>query len=36
LIKPKLPPMPIVAVHTRDQTDTINIVKAVLFKISPI
>ena len=30
--KPKLPPMPIVAVHTRDQTDTINIVKEFYLK----
>lgn len=30
--KPKLPPMPIVAVHTRDQTDTINIVKQFYLK----
>lgn len=30
--KPKLPPMPIVAVHTRDQTDTVNIVKEFYLK----
>lgn len=30
--KPKLPPMPIVAVHTREQTDTINIVKQFYLK----
>ena len=30
--KPKVPPMPIVAVHTRDQTDTINIVKQFYLK----
>ena len=30
--KSKLPPMPIVAMHTRDQTDTINIVKQFYLK----
>ena len=30
--KPKLPPMPIIAMHTRDQTDTINIVKQFYLK----
>lgn len=31
-IKSKLPPMPIIAMHTRDQTDTINIVKQFYLK----
>jgi hypothetical protein len=30
--KPKVPPMPIIAVHTREQTDTINIVKQFYLK----
>jgi len=30
--KPKLPPMPIIAMHTRDQSDTINIVKQFYLK----
>lgn len=30
--KPKLPPMPIIAMHTREQSDTINIVKEFYLK----